>query len=66
MPGKKMERWIENGVSLGWLIDPYQKTVHVYEPGREVSNVSGKTIRGSGPVEGFELDLDELWRCYEI
>jgi len=22
---QKMERWIENGASLGWLIDPYEK-----------------------------------------
>jgi Uma2 family endonuclease len=63
---QKMERWIENGVALGWLIDPYKKTVHVYEPGREAATVSGKTVQGSGPVEGFTLDLDELWRCYEI
>ncbi len=63
---QKMERWIENGASLGWLIDPYQKTVHVYEPGRKASVSSGNSIQGSGPVAGFTLDLDELWRCYEI
>jgi hypothetical protein len=28
--------------------------------------VSSKTVQGSGPVEGFTLDLDEVWRCYEI
>jgi Uma2 family endonuclease len=63
---EKMERWMENGATLGWLIDPYQKKVYVYEPEREAAVVSGKTVRGSGPVEGFELDLDELWRCYEV
>ncbi len=63
---QKMERWLENGVSLGWMIDPYKKKVYVYEPGREISVVSGKAILGSGPVEGFVLDLDELWRCYEM
>jgi len=63
---QKMERWVENGVALGWLIDPYKKTVYVYEPGRGVATVSGKTVQGSGSVEGFTLDLDELWRCYEI
>ena len=63
---QKMERWIENGVALGWLIDPYKKKVYVYEPGREAAAVSGKALSGSGPVEGFTLDLDELWRCYEI
>jgi Uma2 family endonuclease len=63
---QKMERWIENGAALGWLIDPYKKQVHVYASGRKVSTVKGKTVQGSGPVEGFLLDLDELWRCYEI
>ena len=63
---QKMERWIENGVTLGWLIDPYKKKVYVYEPDREAAAVSGNAVQGSGPVEGFTLDLDELWRCYEI
>ena len=61
-----MERWIENGATLGWLIDPYKQKVYVYEPGCEVRVVSGKSVHGVGPVEGFVLDLEELWRCYEI
>jgi Uma2 family endonuclease len=24
---KKMEAWINNGVSLGWMVDPYQRMV---------------------------------------
>jgi hypothetical protein len=28
--------------------------------------VSGNALQGTGPVEGFTLDLEELWRCYEI
>lgn len=63
---EKMGRWLENGVTLGWLIDPYKKKVHVYEAGRKASAVSGKAVHGTGPVEGFSLDLEELWRCYEI
>ena len=63
---QKMERWIENGVSLGWLIDPYEKKVYVYEAGVETSVVTGNAVQGTGPVEGFTLDLEELWRCYEI
>jgi Uma2 family endonuclease len=62
----KMGRWIENGATLGWLIAPYEKKVYIYEPGREAAAVSGDTVQGTGPVEGFALDLDELWRCYEI
>jgi Uma2 family endonuclease len=63
---QKMERWIENGASLGWLIDPYEKKVYVYEAGAETATVSGNALPGTGPVEGFTLDLEELWRCYEI
>jgi Uma2 family endonuclease len=63
---QKMVRWIENGVTLGWLIDPYQRQVHVYEPGCGVGMVSDAAIRGKGPVDGFVLDLKELWRCYEV
>jgi hypothetical protein len=53
-------------VSLGWLIDPYQKKVYVYQPGRETAAMSGSALRGKGPIEGFTFDLEELWRCYEI
>jgi Uma2 family endonuclease len=63
---EKMERWIENGATLGWLIDSYKKKVDVYVPGSETAIESGNTVRGQGPVEGFTLDLDELWRCYEV
>jgi Uma2 family endonuclease len=61
----KMESWIANGARLGWLIDPYRKTVDVYGAG-SYDVVSGVgSIAGSGPVEGFTLDLSEVWRCYE-
>jgi Uma2 family endonuclease len=62
----KMERWIENGAALGWLIDPYKRRVLVYAPGAGVATVSGESISGSGPINGFSLDLSEVWRCYEI
>ena len=63
---EKMQRWIENGATLGWLIDPYKKKVYVYTPGSEVAIEYGNTVRGHGPVVGFTLDLAELWRCFEV
>ena len=42
------------------------KLVHAYQPGREAAVVSGSAVQGTGPVEGFTLDLEELWRFYEI
>lgn len=62
----KMERWIENGVSLGWLIDPYKKRVFVHGPGAAPVCVTGTTLKGSGPVAGFTLDLARIWRCYDL
>jgi Uma2 family endonuclease len=62
---EKMGRWIANGVQLGWLIDPYRKQVFVYQPGAEPSLFAGATLKGQGPVSGFELDLDRIWRYYE-
>jgi Uma2 family endonuclease len=63
---KKMEAWMANGVQLGWLIDPYAKTVHIYEPGAAAPRIeTGPQVAGSGPVAGFVLDLEEIWRCYE-
>jgi Uma2 family endonuclease len=46
---QKMERWIENGATLGWLIDPDMKKVYVYVPGREPAIESGNTVSGKGP-----------------
>jgi len=63
---KKMEAWIANGVELGWLVDPYAKQVHIYEPGAAAPRIeAGSHVAGTGPVEGFILDLEEIWRCYE-
>jgi Uma2 family endonuclease len=62
----KMARWRENGASLAWLIDPYQQQVYVYDPTGQVQVSTEKAVHGSGPVEGFVLDLDELWLCYQI
>jgi Uma2 family endonuclease len=62
---EKMESWIANGVQLGWLIDPEAKQVHIYSPGAAPRVESGSSVSGSGPVQGFLLDLEEVWRCYE-
>ena len=63
---EKMGLWIANGATLAWLVDPYEQKVYVYEPGPVVSTVSGKSLLGTGPVEGFTLDLNEVWSCYEV
>jgi Uma2 family endonuclease len=61
----KMQRWIANGVQLGWLIDPYRKQVLIYRPEAEPTVFTGKTLKGVGPVKGFHLDLPGIWHYYE-
>jgi len=62
---EKMNDWIANGAQLAWLIDPYQRQVLVFRPGRAAEIVSGDRIAGEGPVDGLVLDLARIWRCYE-
>lgn len=61
----KLDDWMDNGALVGWLIDPYSRQVHVYEAGKAPRIESGDSVNGTGPVEGFALDVTEVWRCYE-
>lgn len=62
----KMDDWISNGAQLGWLIDPYERQVFIYRPGKPAECVKGKAqLAGEGPVEGFVLNLAMVWECYQ-
>jgi len=57
-----MREWVDNGAQLAWLIDPERRAVEVYRPGREVEVHSDvDSIGGTGPVEGFTLELKPVW-----
>ncbi len=58
----KMREYVENGVRLGWLIDPSERRVHVYRPGSEVERLEGaSSLSGEPELSGFALDLRKLW-----
>ena len=58
----KMLEYIENGVSLGWLIDPLKRRVYVYQPNCEpVVLVDPVTVSADPLLPGFTLDVTELW-----
>jgi Uma2 family endonuclease len=61
----KMDAWMANGVQVAWLIDPSARQVHIYEHALEPRIETGSSIAGSGPVDGFVLDIEEVWRCFE-
>ena len=59
---EKMEEYRTNGVSLGWLIDPQHKRVHIYRPGAEVEVLDNpQTVSGEPLLKGFVLNLAEIW-----
>jgi len=58
----KMREWMDNGVQLGWLIDADRKTAYIYRRGQKAEDLDHpKRLNGEGPVDGFSLDLTEIW-----
>ena len=58
-----MEEYMQNGVSLGWLIDPTARQVHIYSPDRAPEVLDRPmSVEGRGLVGGFVLDLTGVWR----
>jgi Uma2 family endonuclease len=58
----KMEEYIENGAKLGWLIDPDQRRVHVYRPGKPVETLRNpERLSGSPLLPGFVMELVDIW-----
>ena len=58
----KMAEYIANGAELGWLIDPPERTVWIYRPGRAAEcAVNIERLSGEGPAAGFVLELADIW-----
>ncbi|MBM4255788.1 MAG: Uma2 family endonuclease [Deltaproteobacteria bacterium] len=59
---EKMQEYIANGARLGWLIDPYEKRVHLYRPGQLVEVLDDPAVLNGDPIlPGFVLSVRELW-----
>jgi Uma2 family endonuclease len=58
----KMQEYVDNGVRLGWLIDPKNQRVEIYRPGQAVEVLeSPASLSGEDVLPGFSLDLSPLW-----
>jgi len=58
----KMTEYIENGVRLGWLIDPIERKVHVYRANGEIEILdNSEMVSGEDVLPGFELNVREIW-----
>lgn len=58
----KMQEYLENGVRLGWLLDPASKRLYVYKPGEPVRELADPEEVSADPVlPGFVLKPREVW-----
>ncbi|MGK7875452.1 MAG: Uma2 family endonuclease [Xenococcaceae cyanobacterium] len=59
---RKMQEYLDNGMSLGWLIDPKNRIVEIYKPQQEVKVLnSPNTLSGENVLPGFSLNLEMVW-----
>ncbi len=60
----KMQEYIDNGLKLGWLIDPEERRVHIYLPESPVDILENPSqISGGSILSRFTLDLQEIWEA---
>ena len=58
----KLEEYRDNGVRLGWLIDPENYQVFCYRPQRAVEIFDNpRNLSGEDILIGFVLDLQVVW-----
>ena len=58
----KMREYIDNGAKLGWLIDPKNRRVEIYRPGREIELLENpQNLSGEDILPEFVLNLRRVW-----
>lgn len=58
----KLQEYIDNGASLGWLIDRKNRQVYIYRPQQEVECLDNPSTLSANPLlPGFIFDLSTIW-----
>ena len=58
----KMQEYMDNGASLGWLISPQSKKVEIYRTNQQKKILENpETLSGEDVLPGFTLDLRRVW-----
>ncbi|KAF3885811.1 MULTISPECIES: Uma2 family endonuclease [Nostocales] len=58
----KMQEYIDNGASLGWLIDRKNRKVYTYRPNQEPEILDNpETVSGEPVLPGFVLRMAKIW-----
>ncbi len=59
---EKMQEYLDNGIHLGWLIDPKNKIVEIYQLQQPVKILNApQTLSGENVLPGFSLNLEMVW-----
>lgn len=55
----KMQEYLDNGLRLGWLINPQDKQVEIYRPNQSVETVAMPALlSGEEVLPGLTLSID--------
>lgn len=58
----KMQEYAENGIVLGWLINPQDQQVEIYRPGQAIEVLNAPEQLSAEPLlPGFVLDLRRIF-----
>ncbi len=59
---EKMVEWIEGGVRLGWLIDPFERKVWIYRANGTVEELDDpEELSGEDVCSGLVIDMSRVW-----
>ncbi|MEM7592457.1 MAG: Uma2 family endonuclease [Cyanobacteria bacterium P01_A01_bin.83] len=59
---EKMREYLDNGLRLGWLINPGQQQVEIYRQHQEIEVLNApSSLWGEDILSGFVLDLESIW-----
>lgn len=57
----KLEKYLQNGIRLGWVIDPFTQQTTIYRPDQEPEvKPFSETLTRDDVLPGFELNLSNL------
>ena len=58
----KMQEYLDNGVRLGWLLNPKDRTVEIYRMGKGIEVLQSLTeVSGEDVLPGFVLSLEGIF-----
>ena len=57
----KMQEYIANGASLGWLIDRKNRKVYIYRPNQEPEILDNPETVSGAVLPGFVLRMAKIW-----